>query len=247
MDLREKINVSELVKEYVNQCERNYDPSLNNRNKTSQRAYSESLQAMKNITLGNITEENTKLIVQPYLYKWGTMVRVLGQKKKYPNWGKKLTTEIRENHKMLKNFRSKDLVNVELNDYKDEIENCYQSFLPVVGRIAATKVLHLICPNFFPMWDNDIANGIRNELLKSIHKENKIEAFSKQDYYRFMVIIQVFLKQNELILSSLSCEPHKTKLKVLDECLLWAVRRPYYLFSLTCPPKKIPGIISQKI
>lgn len=238
MEYREKVNVSELVEEYIKQCEQEYDPSSSERNGKSEKAYSESLEKMKHIDLQDFTKENTEQIiqiVQRYLYDWGSMGRVL-RSKRFQNWQSRLTEEIWLNRELLKDFSSKDLIAVKLSECAKDIQSCYESLSgpakhKVVGHIAATKVLHLICPNFFPMWDNAIADGVRNQLKKRGDKETRIKAFSKEDYYRFVCVIQDFAKQNEHVLSKFTCEPHKTKLKVLDECLLWAVRRPYYLFS----------------
>ena len=161
------------------------------------------------------------------------MGRFLGQEKKCPDWQNRLTDAIQLKHTILKHFSSQDLSDsdVKLNDseVKKEIQSCYEAFKPIVGRIAATKVLHLICPNFFPMWDNAIADGVRNEFLP---KSSTIKPYSPEDYYRFMCVIKGLLKQNKRDLSKLAREHDKTMLRVLDECLLWAVRRPYYLFSL---------------
>jgi hypothetical protein len=236
MGYREKIDVRELITEYVKQCENEYDPSRNNRNKISQEAYSESLTGMKLIDLEKFTEDNKQKnedVVERYLYKWGSMGRFLGQEKKCPDWQNRLAKAIQKKHEKLKDFSSKDLIDVKLDDpiVKKDIQSCYEAFNTVIGKIAATKVLHLICPNFFPPWDNAIANGVRNEFEKSSDKESKITRFTKEDYYRFMLVIQDFLKQNERVLSKLARELDKTRLRVLDECLLWAVRRPYYLFS----------------
>lgn len=230
MKYRENINVDELVTEYVRECEVKYDPSSSKKNEKSQKAYSESLDNMGEIDLGNITEGDVERIVKRYLCDWGGMRRVLGQKG-FQDWRSELTRAIQSNHKTLKGFRSKDLINVELSEFKTDIERLYESFETIVGRIAATKVLHLVCPNFFPMWDNKIADGVRNGFPKKGDKGTRIKAFSAADYYRFIQAMQIFLREHQEALSSLACEYHNTKLRVLDECLFWATSRPFYLFS----------------
>lgn len=225
MEYREKIDVNELVAEYVRKCEEQYPPSMK-----SQKVYKESLDAMKGIVdLRNITEKDIEEIVRSYLYNWGAMQRVLG-KSEFQNWQSKLKKAIQSNDDMLEEFRSKDLIE-DISPFKEQIKSCYGSFKAIVERVAATKVLHLICPDFFPMWDNAIAEGVRNEFPEKDDKGTRIKAFSTDDYYRFMQVIQDFLRDHENVWSKLAGEEGKSKLRIIDECLYWAVRRPFYLFS----------------
>ncbi len=59
--------------------------------------------------------------------------------------------------------------------------------------------MHLICPNFFPLWDNAIKQVVKVEVMTIITREfeemiekdlgsfrEKIEDFSGQDYYIYM-------------------------------------------------------------
>lgn len=100
----------------------------------------------------------------------------------------------------------------------------------MIGQIAATKVLHLICPNFFPLWDNTIAKAARSELGRKSKQNKKVEDFSAADYYRFMQEIQNFIKEYEEVLSDLANRCKKGKLKILNECFWWATHRPLSLF-----------------
>jgi hypothetical protein len=44
------------------------------------------------------------------------------------------------------------------------IENLFQSFERVLGPVGAAKALHLLAPNFFPLWDRAIAKAYNLEL-----------------------------------------------------------------------------------
>ncbi len=149
---------------------------------------------------------------------------------KFRNWQRNLARRIQSDCRRLKNFRSKDLIDVDLNKFESDIKECYESFRKTIGPIAAGKILHIICPNFFPLWDNDIAKAVRNECSEDVKKDNGVEEFSGADYYKFMQVIQNFVKKYEKILSDLCNKYKKGKLKILDECLWWATHRPLFLF-----------------
>lgn len=121
---------------------------------------------------------------------------------------------------------------VNLSDFESGIKNCYELFGKIVGQIAASKVLHLICPNFFPLWDDGIAIAIWNEVDGKSDKGEVIAQFSGAHYYRFMQVMQNFLREYGEIMSDLAEQyrNRKGKLKILDECLWWATHRPLSLF-----------------
>lgn len=220
------IDIDELIDIYVLECEHEYDPIFSKRNEKSQKAYSESINFIGKIDFENITEDNIKRlqqVVKDYLYQWGRMQQLLGRPDYRDHWVSYVVKEIVSNQK-LKDFRDKDLVDEKLEEIKEDIKKCYKKFENIVGRIGASKILHLVCPHFFPLWDNIIANAHRNEF------KTKIQFATSEEYYRFMLTIQYFLKNHEEIFSSLAQEYCKTKLGVIYECLFWAAHRPFHLF-----------------
>jgi len=153
--------VDVLIQEYVDQFERNFKGDSK---------YTKHLREMDAIKLNYITEKDTLDIIKPYLYyDWGKMNRVLGQRK-FSGWETNITQQIKSNHVLLDFFKQRNLYDSLLDELDTKIKQCYQSLFVVVGKIASAKVLHLLCPAFFPAWDNPIANAVSNEKLFISHR-----------------------------------------------------------------------------
>jgi len=150
-------------------------------------------------------------------------------------WEGKLAAEIRKHRKALQVFKATNLEKTVLSKRQLDVEKCYESFKSVLGNIGSAKALHLICPNFFPAWDNPIANGIRDEIT-NINDKDKIKSFTGADYYRFMTEIQRLMKTHRSTLNGLSKKYHKSKLKILDEFLWWAANRPMSVLTILQQP-----------
>jgi len=207
-----------LIREYVTLHERKYGTDS---------LYGESLKKMGRINLEDVTKEAVEEIVEPFLYEWGRMGRVLGRPE-FWDWHSTLTVQIRSNHHVLTDFRGRQLVEVSLDECESDIKNCYDSFRQAVGQVASAKVLHLICPDFFPLWDNAIAKAVRTELVEKTNV-GVIKDFSAGDYYRFMRGIQTLLKTYGELLLRLANQHGKGQLRIIDEFLWWATHRPLSL------------------
>jgi len=207
-----------LIKEVVEQCECEYPD----------KTYIKCLKKVEKANLKDITTlktANGKSIIKSFLYEWGTMGRVLGRKE-FQGWESRLKKQVESNLKELTRLRKKHLEHVYLYKYEQDIRKCYNSFRQAVkSPIAAAKTLHLICPDFFPAWDNSIADAIRKEC-----EENKDEEFSATDYFNFMKVIQSFLKRNEQVLTELARRYKKRKMRIVDEFFWWIVRRPLHFY-----------------
>ena len=215
--------IDSIIEDFVSRCEKDY---------TDHYKYIQRLIEMSEVDLSRITEQQVKWEVRPFLYEWGRMGRVLGQSR-YKNWESKIAELIQSDCKRLKDFRRKDLsaIGQDLNNAQSDIEECYESFRNIVGPIAASKTLHLICPDFFPLWDNDIARSARSEIERKDGRGQKIQELSGAEYYRFMQYILDFLKQHEQVISKLAAKYKRGKLRIVDETLWRAVHRPLSLFS----------------
>ena len=211
IDLSAEIR-TEVIRECVKRWESEFDDSI----------YNKCLEAVKNADLRNVA--SLKSEIRRFLFVWGRMGRVLGRVE-YRNWESSLAEKIESNCRELEELRMKDLECVNLDRYETVIKKCYESFKETVGPIAAVKVLHLICPNFFPLWDNGIADAVRREC-----EDEKVEEFSASDYFRFVKNIQGFIKSYERVLTELVAKYKKRKLRILDEFLWWIVHRPLSLY-----------------
>ncbi len=203
-----------IIRESVERFETQYTKDYDN--------YSRPLHEMNKIELESITEQDTTKVVRPFLYKWG-MGRVLGQISAC-DWERNLTRSIQSNAKLMESFRASYLENVDLHSVESGVIDCYESFKSAVGKIAAAKTLHLICPNFFALWDNPIANGF--------HQSNgiNVEQFSGKDYYAFLQFVQTLMTSYGMLLSELAVQYKKGKLKIVDEFLWWSAWRPFSIF-----------------
>lgn len=185
--------------------------------------YRKSVDAMRKKDLARVNKSDVEEIVKPYLYKWGRMQRALNREKFHD-----IVEQIQLNHETLEKFRKKNLLRTDIGKCKSDIEDCYDSFEEVIGKTAAPKVLHLVCPDFFPLWDNNIRKAYRKE------SNNTHEPFSGADYYEFMLRVKTFIKEYEDVLIE---RDGRTTLKVLDD-FFWALaNRPFIIFKGIFPKK----------
>lgn len=185
--------------------------------------YSNRVSQMASIDLQTITEQDIRNIVEPYLYAWGRMGRVLGRSQ-YAGWQQKVADQVRVDSSILEHLRTVRLQEAMLDDFRRQVIELYDSFQPIVRYIASAKLLHLICPTFFPLWDNPIANGLRAQYYIGGYS-----AFSGQDYFEFTHSVQSLLRRYPALWSELSVTYSKGLLRLVDEYFWWAVWRPYSL------------------
>lgn len=93
-----------------------------------------------------------------------------------------LGRSILKRNRELEEFRSRDIESLTTDD-NDSIEEIFSEFKialrrggkrPAESPVSAAKALHLIAPNYFPLWDNAIAEGYGCRAMKS------------EDYAHFM-------------------------------------------------------------
>ena len=199
--------VISLIKEYIEAYDEEFDKEV-------------YLKYINKIGKQSATEisENMDLI-KGFLYDWGTMWRVLGRAR-YKGWENRLGEVIRKYSDRLEVFRHIDLAEADLKGFKDDIRELYDSFRNIVGNIAAAKTLHVICPNFFPLWDNSIAHAIA-----------KIGSYPENDYYRFMLKIQEIVKKYEEVFSKIAEKDGESKLRVIDKFLWYFTHKPLVILK----------------
>ena len=160
---------------------------------------------LKNVDLKNIKDTDVYGPIKMFLSNWGIMGRVLARKQ-YKGWEEKLRTKILRISDKLEKFRYLRLETTELKQWENEIQECYQEIRKVVGPTSASKTLHIICPSFFPLWDDNIRclTGVTTK---------------PTGYYNFMRKSQDFIKNNNKTTTELSKKYRKSKLKIVDEYL----------------------------
>jgi len=150
------------------------------------------------------------------LINWGQMLRVL-HRKEYKGWEERLVKAIRQNGELLENFKKMLLTKTDLQLYKNDIKKCYKDICNVVGYTAVAKTLHILAPDFFPMWDGEIRNRARKESKKRINN-------TPDGYFEFMQVMKEFLQTHNDELSELSKKYKRPKLKLMDQ-YFWLVTR----------------------
>jgi len=220
--------MDEIIIGYV---EKNHNEYFKNHSK-----YKEYLKKMERIDLLRFNEQDVEIILKPFLYKWGRMGLVLGGKE-YKGWETDIVEPIRSNSNKLNEWRAINFESSNLPDFKNDIIKFYDSLKTIIDRVAATKTMHIICPKFFPLWDNDIARIVKAEALNILVKADKynnffgkIDDFSGKDYYRFMLLLQAFFEKYENTFLKLAKTYEKSIVKILDDFLWMIAHRPLSIF-----------------
>jgi len=137
--------------------------------------------------------KHVRRVIRLFLISWGMMTRVVGRENL--DW-KRLGDTLRNLEKDFAALRSKSFLSANL--FSDEttsnaVKKIYSELdpIPYLGSpTTISKILHLLNPEIFLMWDNAIVNYY--------HKENRKINYSADGYLEF-------LKENqETILSALS-------------------------------------------
>ena len=128
----------------------------------------------------------------------------------------KLEECIKKNLEKLQKFREKDIITLSELDEPDieAIFNEFMESLQIVsgnmkGRrspVAVAKALHLLAPNFFPLWDDRIAKAY------GCHYNNN----PAKNYIQFMKLMKELVEHVTDYIDS-SNYPYKTLLKLIDE------------------------------
>ena len=212
-----------IIRDYVGRWENEFGATR------GEDCFKQCVGGMSAVRLKLIDEEQVKKLVQPLLYKWGRMGRVLGRTE-LSGWQANLAETIRKNSQRLERFRLAILEDADLPAEHANIISCYEEFKRVVYQIAAAKVLHQICPSFFPLWDNQICEGVTKELAAKGKAAKTNVAFCGEHYWAFMSGVQDFARRKRDLLQQLSVQYKRGRLKILDEFFVWAAGRPLSLF-----------------
>jgi hypothetical protein len=123
------------------------------------------------------SEEHVKQIIKMFLIHWGRMGRTAVRKDL--NW-ELLTEQLRKSKDVFQKLKGKSLLDINLDDeeIEDAIEKAYSSAeVKYIGATAISKILHLLNPELFVMWDYDI------------RRKYKV-AGSAADYLKFLKLVK---------------------------------------------------------
>jgi hypothetical protein len=155
--------------------------------------------------------------IHVFLINWGNMGRVLGRKD-CKHWEDGLLRILPKIGDDFERLRPLDLAKVDLDEYKEKIIKYYKQFEKVLKPTATSKLLHSTAPEFFPMWDQGVRGNVKENCTPL-----KI-GVNPEGYYNFMVSIQKFVKNHDRVISKLSKQHGKSKLRIAD-AYLWKASR----------------------
>jgi hypothetical protein len=172
---------------------------------------------------GEIPDEDLEKITEAvltFLLVWNSpLYRNCSLKKGFI---KKIKSKIKNNKEKLDNFRGKCISDLD-NSMKNDIKNLYNVFLRALvcekkkgntephSPVSTAKFLHILCPNFFPLWDRAIAKRYGCGWGKS--------EFSFESYWEYMVKVKEQINNIEGTKTNRIKEILKeyTILKLIDE------------------------------
>jgi len=171
------------------------------------------LSTMKLSQLGDISATR---IIRPFLLDWGRMGRVLGSE-----GPKAICAEIESIANEIEPLRRKDLFSIDLEEKRELIVKLFDRLCGTtfknrrrktkrVGPTAASKTLHLVCPDLFVMWDSKIRT-----------KYGRLGI--GHDYFEFLEQMREFGKEVRAAIQHLEKKYARRPTKLLDQ-YNWATR-----------------------
>jgi len=177
--------------------------------------YKDAIDRMRQTNLKSLNQKDVQLILRPFLFTWGRMGRVLGEE-----GCPRICSLLKEMNEELFDLRYYMLE----SDFEKvtNIPELYNKIMCVqfksgskhTGSTATSKVLHLVAPDFFAMWDDPI-RGFYNF---------KVDG---EEYKRFLANMKQWIIDLNPIITPLSQRFGKTKTKIIDE-FNWYRLRPWW-------------------
>ena len=102
------------------------------------------------------TKEHVKGIIKIFLIQWGMMGRTVN--KRDLDW-EQLSKQLRNSKEAFQKLQGKSLLDIDLDDVevRDNIKRTYDAIrIKYIGATAISKILHLLNPEIYVMWDKDI-------------------------------------------------------------------------------------------
>ena len=124
--------------------------------------YEQCVKELGTMKVSQLNEISVTRVLKPFLLDWGRMGRVLGSE-----GPKAINRKIKSIGDKIEPLRKGDLFSIDLEKNRSIIielfdEICGKTFknreakVKRIGPTAASKVLHLLCPDLFMMWDSKI-------------------------------------------------------------------------------------------
>jgi len=195
--------VGEEFRKYVEKAERRYG--------TSDGVYEECIKEFSKVRLSQLNEDHESRLLRPFLLAWGTMGRVLGYQ-----GVEVLREKLKDIGGRIEPLRKENLLSGELDELRELVVELFDEIREMrfksrrekerkVGSTAASKILHLICPNLFVMWDS------------AIRTEYKKRRGNGEDYFEFLKEMKALGKEQESIIKELQQRYGKRATRIIDQ------------------------------
>jgi len=112
------------------------------------------------------TKEHVEGIIKMFLIQWGRMGRTVDRRDL--NW-EQLTKQLRSSKEAFQKLQGKSILDINLDDEEviDAIKRTYEAAsIKYIGATAISKILHLLNPEIYVMWDEDIR--MKYKVAKSV-------------------------------------------------------------------------------
>jgi len=175
--------------------------------------YVQCTKEFSSLKLSEMNELHKTRIIETFLFDWGKMQRVLGH-----NGIEAICKKIKEKRfaYRIEPMRKKGLKSVKLEEQKSLIVDLFDEIAKIsfksknkrdksVGSTAASKVLHLCCPDLFLMWDDNIRKGYE--------KRNG----DGEDYFQFLDDMQKLWNALDETIEELQRKYGKRATRIIDE------------------------------
>lgn len=198
-----KIPTSEHFRKNVDEIEENYG--------IVDCVYIQCIEEFSRLKLNEVSKLHETRIIRAFLFDWGKMQRWLGDK-----GVEEVSRKIKEKSfvERIEPLRDKSLKLENLDKMKSLIIKLFDEIsgtsfrtknhkIKHVNSTAASKILHLCCPDFFIMWDADIRRG---------YKEGNGEC-----YFQFLTDMKKFWEALEKTIKELQKKYGKRVTRIIDE------------------------------
>jgi len=174
-------------------------------------------------------------VIKPFLIQWGLMGRVV--RRKDLDW-KKLGETLRSLEKDLNELRGKRFLTINFDEEKfsraiREIYDRLDSIPHIGGPTAISKILHLLNPEIFVMWDNAIRKIYKNNNSRVRHTPEGYLEFLKEAQKELKEALEDRQRETGKRLDYVEQEirgryKHKTLARIVDE-YNWITAHPDFL------------------
>jgi len=174
--------------------------------------YRQCIEEFSRLDISQLNEAHQVRIIEPFLLTWGRMTRVLGYL-----GVEAICQKLRALDASIEPLRSKSFLSEDFDSLKKPIVELYDDIrktsfrnakgdLKQVGPVAASKILHLACPDLFIMWDTNI----RNRGYKKYYGDG-------EEYHEFLVEMRSIWKALENTISDLQVRHGNKVTRILDQ------------------------------